>query len=104
MKPSLEDLVWKGSQLPVKFSFANRAEIHDEIKGIKKKWQDVDQNLQTTVRKHQIVLADLKNITGICDELNSWTEKCDKISMEFERYYLDKDMNDLIDLKKQAEV
>lgn len=103
-KANLEDLIWKGSQLPLKFKFASRTEIKSELKDIDSKSKSITESVSSLCEEHKSVLSNFFDINLKCDNLNAWFESCQGVLIDFKDHYFEKDLDALSKLEQEVKV
>eukprot|EP00111_Clytia_hemisphaerica_P004722 TCONS_00013567-protein len=102
-RSTLEELIWKGSQMPLKFNFVNRQTICREIKDLDHSWKSNELELHHLEDKYSRLLKDLLAIEDLVKDLDEWTCHCDGLNDEFEKFYLDKMMDGLLDYETKLQ-
>ena len=103
-RSTLEELIWKGSQMPLKFNFVNRQTICKEIKELDQSWKNNELELQHLEDKFSHLYKELSGIEALVKELKEWTNHCEVLNDEFEKFYLDKMMDGLLDYEAKLKV
>ena len=103
-RSTLEELIWKGSQMPLKFNFVNRQTICKEIKELDQSWKSNEFELQHLGDKNSRLYKELLAIEALVEELKEWTNHCQVLKDEFEKFYLDKMMDGLLHYEAKLQV
>ena len=71
-RSTLEDLIWKGSQLPNKFKFANRTEIKSDLQKLDDRWQYAKKWLDDKIEKTSTTLEEWQGYHIASALLKTW--------------------------------
>lgn len=87
-KPSLEDLIWKGSVLPNKYKFAIRNDIRAELQKLDERWAKLKAQYTDLVSFTTDLHSEWTACQSSLDELQTWLDNVfDAILMEKELEY-----------------
>lgn len=91
-KKDVENLVWKASQLPLKFKFISRDVIHQEIAGLQEKWKNVKSSICKTNKGYMNINKLMIDIKVQLEDIEKWVLRCQQLLNDYEEHYLEKDL------------
>lgn len=103
-KSTLEEIVWKGSQMPLKFNFVNRQDICKEINELNNQWKSVESDAILKSTKYSDLLNNIHLLRKQTADLNDWMEKYRQLKADYKHHYLDKMMDGLMVYEKDLQV
>ena len=74
-RPSLEDLIWKGSLLPNKYQFAIRNEIRSELQKLDERWTKLKKAFSERVDHFNSLHSDWLSCGNALVSIETWLEK-----------------------------
>ncbi len=74
-RPSLEDLIWKGSLLPNKYKFAIRNDVRSELQQLDERWSKAKKTINERVDHMTILYSDWCKCDSTLASLNDWVNE-----------------------------